>query len=321
MSFYPEGSAVEESGDPMPEGACASRTGVLGIAVRGWWRSGWELHKALAHAHVGTGRDGGEELEATGCEDENGGAMFEPTEFFASLDPDVARHLFWTCPLGVEEDIEAVKSNGCYEDGGDGDQGNGLPAWQFQADCCALIAAEETFDSLEGDGIDVPSVAAGVGDMSDASFGGCVKAMIHRRRQSKGDEATVAVGSRIGLVAEEVLQGVGESFGLEDLVSLHRATSSDDSVARADKDGRSGIDGARSRTQFAGEAIAKAFESGFPGIGEVEVGECFPDGDGESGQPGASEAGKPTHPLGGEATGNAVGEEEVEVFLQEESVA
>jgi|GEM_PF-3490615 len=137
--------------------------------------------------------------------------------------------------------------------------------------------------------------------------------MIHGRCQSKGGIAAVLIGSRSVFVAEEVGECVRESFGLEKSIPFHLPARADNAIARAHHQRLARVDRPGTRTEFPGKAVAKAFKAGVPRFRQIEVGEQTPDGDGPTGQKRAPNAGEPAHPERGQAPGNTVRHQEIDI--------
>ena len=72
--------------------------------------------------------------------------------------------------------------------------------------------------------------------------------------------------------------------------------------------------------QRASEAVVQAAKVGVAGVGQVQVGEELPDGDGEAAHERVLDLAEPAHEAGQGDARDAVGEEEVEVFLVREPV-
>jgi len=107
---------------------------------------------------------------------------------------------------------------------------------------------------------------------------------------------------------------------LEHAVLLDPAVLTDDTVARADEDVWSWVHGTSALAELPDEAIMEAREGGLAGLGEIQVGEEFPHGDGGTGQEWAAYLAEPSHGPGEENPRNAVGEEEIEILLEKEAV-
>jgi hypothetical protein len=107
---------------------------------------------------------------------------------------------------------------------------------------------------------------------------------------------------------------------LEHTVLLDPAVLTDDTVAGADEDVCSWVHGTSALAELPDEAIMEAREGGLAGLGEIQVGKELPHGDGGTGQEWAAYLAEPPHHPGEENPGNAVGEQEVEILLEEQAV-
>ena len=102
----------------------------------------------------------------------------------------------------------------------------------------ALVLAEQLLDALERDRIDVPGIAGDVGHLLDAAVVRRVEAVVHAGRQAQRDVAAVAIGVHEVGIAEQILQRVGKSLGLDQLGAGDPAAGADDRIAGADQDCR-----------------------------------------------------------------------------------
>jgi hypothetical protein len=130
-----------------------------------------------------------------------------------------------------------------------------------------------------------------------------------------------AIGLTIGLdqslVAEQILQRVRKSLGLEQRGAADCAAGADDRIAGAHQNVIAALDRAGAVPEFANEAIAKAFEPRLLGFAEIEVREYPPDGNGKIANQRLFDPTEPAHELRRQAARNAVGQQEVEVLLLE----
>jgi hypothetical protein len=103
-------------------------------------------------------------------------------------------------------------------------------------------------------------------------------------------------------------------------ILFHPAGLSDDAITWAHHDVRSRIDGTSAFAEFADEAIVEAGEVGSARFGKIEVSEELPCGDRSAGHDGIANLAEPAHPPCEEDPWDPVGEKEIEIFLQQQSV-
>ena len=75
----------------------------------------------------------------------------------------------------MQQHIEKMEANARDEDGGYGHECQRRSIWQCHANDGAFITAEKALDTSECNGVDVPSVAAQVGDVLDGRCAGRVE--------------------------------------------------------------------------------------------------------------------------------------------------
>ena len=183
----------------------------------------------------------------------------------------------------------------------------------------SFVLAEELLHPSDGDGIRVPGVAGDIGHLFNLAIVGRVKAMIHARRQPQRDVAAVAVQAHELVVDQEILQGIGKTLGLDQLIPHDGTRAPDDGVAGTDQDGRIWVDGPRSDLQLADEAVVQAAKLGRRGVAQIDVGELAPQTERQITHPWILDPGEPPHELGEQAPRDAIGEQEVQVLLLEEA--
>jgi hypothetical protein len=83
---------------------------------------------------------------------------------------------------------------------------------------------------------------------------------------------------------------------------------------------RIAVDGTDAVLQLAGKARVQALEARFLGLAEVEVAEQAPQEDAGRGEPRLLDPAQPTHELREPAPRNAVGQEEIDVFLLDDAI-
>ena len=148
-----------------------------------------------------------------------------------------------------------------------------------------------------------------------------MEAVVHVRGQSKGDEATVLkICGGFG-AAEEIFDRVGESLRLESLHPTHRTPGPDDAITGTHQDLWIRIHRPHPGFQFAGEAFLKALKSLVFGFAEVEVGEELPQCDRSPRQQRISNAAEAAHGVGHQGPWQTIGEQKVQILLQQQAVA
>ena len=172
---------------------------------------------------------------------------------------------------------------------------------------------------LTRDRVGVPGVAGDVGDLLDAAVVRRVEAVVHAGRQPQRHVAGRRGRALDQLrIVQQVVQRVGEPLGLDQLVALDRAAGAHDGVARADQDVRVGVDRARARACSSRMKqscrLANCWSSRLRRDRGRRTGARSPID--RSRTSGCSTLAEPSHELGGQPAGNAVGEQEVDVLLQ-----
>ena len=145
-----------------------------------------------------------------------------------------------------------------------------------------------------------------------------MEAVIHARCQPQRHIAAVAMRLDERRIAQQILQRVGKSLGLIELGAVDRAAGADDGVARADQDVGRAVDRARAVLELADEAVVQAAELGLFGFAQIEVGEQPPERDREVADERLLDLAEPADELGRQPPRNAVGEQEIDVFLLED---
>ena len=147
---------------------------------------------------------------------------------------------------------------------------------------------------------------------------GRVEAVIHARRQAQGHKTSIPPFVYIGLSAQQVFQGVRKTLGLKYAGPLNRATGADDGIDGAGQ----GVDVLRNRAgavfEFAGEAVMHAGKALFLGFAQVQVAKKLPDSDGCVPHQRLFDFAEPAQKAGQRLARNAVGKQEVQVFLAED---
>ena len=119
------------------------------------------------------------------------------------------------------------------------------------------------------------------------------------------------------LVAEEILQRVWKPFRLVHLGAGNFAASPDNRVAGTDQDLRAPVDRADAILEFADETIVQAIELLFLGLAEIEIGKQPPSGDRKIADKGLFDPAEPADELRRQPARNAVGQQEIDVFVLE----
>jgi hypothetical protein len=81
------------------------------------------------------------------------------------------------------------------------------------------------------------------------------------------------------------------------------------------------IDRAQVGLEFAGEAVVQAVERGLARFAQVEVGKGLPDRHRRVAHPGLAEAAPPAHEARERDARHAVGQQEVQVFVQRQALS
>ena len=142
-----------------------------------------------------------------------------------------------------------------------------------------------------------------------------VEAVIHARGQPQRDETSIAVLLHQRGIAKQVEQRVRRALDLEQLGVGDLAECADDAVAWTDHDRWVGINGPETRSKLARKAIVQALEFGLFRLRQIEVGKQPPAGDREVPHQRVLDLAEPTHESGDGSARNAVGQQEIQVFL------
>src|SRR5262249_36150373 len=120
-------------------------------------------------------------------------------------------------------------------------------------------------------------------------------------------------------IVEQLAQTIGASFDLKRTPALHPTARPDDRVAGTDEDIRLRVDRTSAFAQLPGEAIVQTVESGLAGFVEPKI--VREEAKGPERRHAHQMISHPTHPphdASSERARQAVGQQEVEVFLLQE---
>ena len=261
------------------------------------------------------------QLESPGGEDDDRGSVFKPSQLLSAGDGAVAGDLIGSLPSQVQEDIREMQSDGRNQNGRYGHQGNWLAVFQSEPDSGPLVLAEKLFDAFERYRIDVPGIAADVGDVLDLGRRRRMKTVIHRRIQAKCHVGSVVKGRGCLVAAEKLGQRVGKSFRLNQLRAFYGATGAHNAVARTSHHVRFRIDRASPRSQLSGKTGVKALEAGFFCLTQVQIGKKAPRPDRALSERGAFDLAEFSHQARQKDSWNPIGEQKIKVFLEQQSIS
>ena len=196
-----------------------------------------QSHQRFPHADSFAVDDSGAQREPPGGKDDDRRPVLEPAHLFALGEMRLARNHIGAAIADVQQDIDEMQADAGDQDGGDRDQQDALATRREGGfDQRPLVLAEQPFNPLQCDRIDVPGVAGNVSHLMRFAVGRGVEAVVHAGSQAQCDVAAVSVTlDQLG-VAQQVEQGIGETLGLDQLSAGNLAAGTDDAVARADKD-------------------------------------------------------------------------------------
>ncbi len=180
-----------------------------------------------------------------------------------------------------------------------------------------LVLAIEARDAPERTRVDVPGVAWDVGNLLDAAVVRGMEAVIHACGEPERHVATVPVPVGERRIDKQLLEGVGETLRLDQRGAIDLTGRADDPVARADEHGGVRVDRPCARRELAGEAVVQAPERGSARVAQVHVREQAPDPDREVSHERLLDPAEPADEPGREPSRDAVGQQEVEIFLLE----
>ena len=157
-----------------------------------------------------------------------------------------------------------------------------------------------------------------------------MKAVVHARREAQGH--ITATHERLGqglgpvVVAQQIAQAVRKALGLQHLRAVagtavfNGAMRSHDAVTGAGQHIGSCIHRPGTGLEFAGEAIMQAVEPGFFCITQVQVGKSGPCRHGQLAYPRVADAAPPSHEVREADARHPVGQQEVEVLVEDDAL-
>ena len=248
--------------------------------------------------------------------------MLEPTHLLALAEAHIARQFVRPAVVHAQQRRQPMQAQAGHQDGRHRHQrhrvGGGAHAGVHDG---TLVAAEKLLHPLQGDRVDVPGVAAVVGDMVHLAVMRCMEAVVHAGREAQRGEHAVAVGcKRLRVGAKQVRQPVRKALGLEHVQPVDRAAGAQDGVAGAAQHLRVAVHHPGARLQFADEAVMHAVELGLAGFAQVQVAEQLPDPQRQIAHQWLADLAEPTHEAGEGDARNAIGQQEVQVLLLQDAV-
>src|SRR5208283_936568 len=280
---------------------------------------GGQAHRRLAGANARPALDSWIERKSLRREDDDRRAVLKPAHKLALAQIRVAGKNFRSLVIDSERHVEELEAHAGDEHRSDRREGDCVPRRGEPApNHRALVLAEELLDAPQGDGIDVPYVARDIGHLIDMALMRRMEAMIHARHQPQGGVAAVTVSLDELSVLQKLANVIGRAFDLQDLASLDDPAGADNRVAWAGQDVRPHVGWARAVFQLAHETVVQALEFLFLRVAQIEIGEQAPQADGRVAHPGLLDLAEPAHEDGERMARDAVGEEEVDVFLLHE---
>ena len=245
--------------------------------------------------------------------------MLKPAHLLPLGEVRVAVNRVGSVVAQVEQHIQKVEPDAGDQNGRDGYQRNRLackrPAVQPGAQKGTLVLAKQFLHPLQRNRVDVPGVAGKVTHPLHRAVLRRVKAVVHAGAQAQRHKVALVPGTRVLIRTNQIGQRVGKAFGLEELPRFDAPVRADKSIYRAAHHRRVHVDGPRALLELAGKAVVHAGEAAFFRFTEVEVREVFPDGDGCVAHPGLLDFAEAPHELGQPCAWQAIGQQEVQVFL------
>ena len=144
---------------------------------------------------------------------------------------------------------------------------------------------------------------------------GRMKAVVHRRGDADGQVFAVVPRSVFSAGTEQVLQGVGKAFGLEQLPVFDLAHGAHDAIAGTHQGVGVFVDRASPWAQLANKAVVQAVKALLFGLGQIQIGKLPPYPNGRLGQQRMAQLAEPTHEMRQCHAGNAVGKQKVQVLV------
>ena len=196
-----------------------------------------------------------------------------------------------------------------------------MAALEFGLQHRPLVAAKQALDALERNRIDVPGIAADIGHMAQTTAIGRMKTVVHRRGQAQGHIHPVAIALGQRLAAQEFDHRIGRALGLQCSQPFEAAAGSHDRITGTCNDCRVGIKHPGTGHQLAGEAVMKTGKALLAGIRQIKVGKKPPGADRQPCQQRVADLAEPAHETGKGNTGYPVGQQKIQVLLQQKAVA
>ena len=210
-----------------------------------------------------------------------------------------------------------VEADACHQDGRDGNQCDGMAgAGKPGPDQGPLVLAEQAFDALESDRIDVPCIAGDIGDRFHTAVMRRMEVVIHGRCKPQCHIASVPVERR-----RVRRHRAGPAIDRESPLSAGpgRPCTAPDAptIASQGLTSRSGSAsiGTRAVPEPTDEAIMQAAEAIFARIAQVQIGEQAPDTDRQIADQRMLDLAEPAEEAGCQSSWDAVGQQEIDVFL------
>ena len=142
-----------------------------------------------------------------------------------------------------------------------------------------LVLVEQLGNAVERDRIDVPGVAGNVGDLVDGAVVRRMESVVHAGRQPQRNVLAIVIELDELRVDQQILQCVGKSLGLDQLVPVDPSAGADNGITGARYNMRVAVDRMRAGFQLPREASVQAREALRPRFAQVEIGEPPPDRD------------------------------------------
>src|SRR5262249_36626107 len=196
-----------------------------------------QAHQRLPHADDGTFPHIFAQWKNVGREHDDRRAVLEPAHLVAFPERSVAGDHIGARVFEAQHDVEKMQANTGDEHGRDRHQGHRVSAGgETRAQQRAFILAEQLLDPAQLHWIYMPGVARHVGHSIDAAIVRRVETVVHARGQPQRRIAAVAVRVDQIVVAQQILQRVGESLDLIEAGAGDAAAGADDRVAGTDQD-------------------------------------------------------------------------------------
>jgi glycosyltransferase involved in cell wall biosynthesis len=253
-------------------------------------------------------------------EHEDRGAVLEPSHLVALAQRRAAGDDVRPAVAEVQQHVHEVQPDAGHQHGRHGHERDRVAGpVQPRAQHRPFVPAKQPLHAAQRDRIHVPGVAGHVRDLVDAAVVRRVEPVIHAGLDAQRHVAAVAKGLRQRVVDEQVAQGVRKTLRLDQLALRHPAHGAHDRVARADHHAGVLVDRPRTGPELTHEAVVQAAKLRARGIAQIRCGEPAIQPERRVAHQRLFDRTDPAHRVRQQPARDAVGQQEVEILLLEET--